>query len=229
MKIAILQHCNLAIVKDAKHKRDMNGPTTITEQRRNRNFAETHRQLIERAINLIAQNGLETLSVASLARDAGMNRSTVYYHFDSRESLIAAIKGWIGGRIGDLLLGTGDIEERLEETINFALMRPEAVRLWVEDLVERGSLVMRFPKWELLVTQMGQRLQNNGLGSGLGIFSFSDDRHDAEVWSTILLAATLMAPRLYQFSLRPEEDRQRIARRYARALARFLRGFETLD
>ena len=37
----------------------------------------------------------------------GMNRSTVYYHFESREALLASVKQWVGMRLSDALLGVG--------------------------------------------------------------------------------------------------------------------------
>src|ERR1700752_2067815 len=72
-------------------------PMTLAEaapQKRNKGFEETHREMIETAVRLISEKGVEALSIAALARATGVNRTTVYYHFENREALIAAVKAW---------------------------------------------------------------------------------------------------------------------------------------
>ena len=36
----------------------------------------------------------EAVSIAALSREMGINRTTVYYHFDSREALLEAVTSW---------------------------------------------------------------------------------------------------------------------------------------
>lgn len=188
------------------------------DQRRNKNFAETHRQLIEQAVSLIGRHGLDTLSVASLARAAGMNRSTVYYHFDSREALIEAVRGWVGDRLASLLTGHGDATERLERTVAFGLAHEAVLDMWFADLTEPGDIRARFPLWDILV---GSIRSGRGIGAGVGIGSgagaVARDDSAAEVWGCVMLAAALMGPRLYKSSVRPDDDAGVIARRFARA------------
>jgi AcrR family transcriptional regulator len=62
--------------------------------RRNKSYEATHQALIEASVRLISEKGVETLSVAGLARAVGMNRATVYYHFASREALLEAVSAW---------------------------------------------------------------------------------------------------------------------------------------
>ncbi len=180
------------------------------DQRRNRNFAETHRQLIERAVTLIDKEGVAPLSVSSLARDAGMNRSTVYYHFESREALLASVKQWVGMRLSDALLGVGDPALRLERTLEFAMGHPVVVHLWVMDLIDEGPIRERLPFWDVLVGAM-QRGQAQVDGTVRG------DPADAEVWAVSLLSVALMGTRVYKSAIRPEESPDVIARRFARA------------
>ena len=74
---------------------------TAKKQRRNKAFADTHVELIETAVRLIAEKGVEALSMAALAREVGINRTTVYYHFDSKEALIEEVKAWSAGRLAE--------------------------------------------------------------------------------------------------------------------------------
>lgn len=180
------------------------------DQRRNRNFAETHRQLIERAVSLIGSDGVDVLSVSSLARDAGMNRSTVYYHFESREALLLAIKEWVGMRLSEAMLGIGDPAARLERSLEFALGHPAVVHLWVMDLIEDGPIEEKLPFWGVLVDafQRGQGLMEPGAEARM-------PRADAEVLALALLSTVLMGTRVYKAAVRPQDSTPVIARRFA--------------
>ena len=68
--------------------------TRTANRKRNRGFEETHQVLIETAVRLLSDKGVEALSVSALAREAGLNRTTVYYHFPNREAMLRAVKDW---------------------------------------------------------------------------------------------------------------------------------------
>ena len=180
------------------------------DQRRNRNFAETHRQLIERAVSLIGSDGVDVLSVSSLARDAGMNRSTVYYHFESREALLLAIKEWVGMRLSEAMLGIGDPAARLERSLEFTLNHPAVVHLWVMDLIEDGPIEEKLPFWGVLVDafQRGQGLMEPVAQPRM-------PRAEAEVLALGLLSTVLMGTRVYKVAVRPQDSTPVIARRFA--------------
>lgn len=197
----------------------MNELTFFADQRRNKNFEQTHRQLIERAVELIGEGSCDSLSVATLAREAGMNRSTVYYHFESREALMAEVKLWVGRQLGEILLGYGDQVLRVERAILFVLGHSGVVHLWVRDLVESGAITKHFPSWDALVG----KVENGFLNPRGGVQRGATEVGEGELWSTVLLAIAVAAPRLYQFAVRPDEDHHKIARRFAKAYGR-LRG-----
>jgi AcrR family transcriptional regulator len=50
-----------------------------------------------------------------------MNRSTVYYHFESREALLGAAKEWFGARLSEMMVAPGDLQAWLEKAVQFAL------------------------------------------------------------------------------------------------------------
>jgi len=189
------------------------------DHRRNRNFAETHRQLIERAVALIGQDGADALSVATLARDAGMNRSTVYYHFDSRDALLDSVKQWVGMRLSEMMMGLGDPAERFERTVHFGLTHHAVLHMWIMDLTTTGDIRERFPFWDVLVGAM-QREQANCAQADSEQASGRAAVDEAEVMACVMLSAALMGPRLYKSSVRPQEDADAIAQRFARAYDR---------
>jgi len=168
--------------------------------------------LIERAVELMGEGRGEMLSVAMLAREAGMNRSTVYYHFESREALMLEVRQWVGRRLGDILLGHGDAEKRVEQAVLFVLEHPVVVDLWGVELARSGGVDRSFPGWDPLVKQLEG-----------GLRGMDGAQEDAALWGIVVLSITLAAPRLYHAAVRPEEDASRIARRFARAYGR-LRG-----
>lgn len=193
------------------------------EQRRNRNYEETHRQLVERAVALIGRDGVEALTVATLARDARMNRSTVYYHFDSREALLGAAKEWFGTRLSEMMVAPGDSQAWLEKAVQFGLSNPELMHEWVMDLVNHAPISRNFPRWDDLVElasrspQVVRHEEGKG-GPGVGA------PQDAEVWATVLLASVLMAPRLFRVAVQPDQDVTLVARHYALVLRRMLQS-----
>ena len=189
--------------------------SSATDHRRNRNFAETHRQLIERAVAMVGNDGIDELSVATLARDAGMNRSTVYYHFDSREALLAEVKHWVATRLSEMLTAPGDPATRLEMVITFVLARPVLIQLWLMDMISGGDINRQFPRWTALVGMLEGGLRKAGL-DGVGQM----DTAEAEVWATVLVSSAIMAPRLFIYSVRRHEDKARVAQRFAQAFAK---------
>ncbi|MBN9144135.1 MULTISPECIES: TetR/AcrR family transcriptional regulator [unclassified Novosphingobium] len=193
------------------------------EQRRNRNYEETHRQLVERAVGLIGRDGVDSLTVASLARDARMNRSTVYYHFDSREALLSAAKAWFGARLGEMMVAPGDSQVWLEKAVQFSLLNPELMHEWVMDLVNHPPIHNNFPRWDELVELASRSPQVTRHEDGKGGPTVSG-AHDAEVWATVLLASVVMAPRLFRVAVRPDQEIELVSRHYAQLLRRMLQS-----
>ncbi|NEW07636.1 TetR/AcrR family transcriptional regulator [Paenibacillus sp. SYP-B3998] len=51
----------------------------------------TSNQLIEAAFNLFAQHGIEKTSLAMIAKEVGISKPSIYYHFTSKEELVQRI------------------------------------------------------------------------------------------------------------------------------------------
>lgn len=193
------------------------------EQRRNRNYEETHRQLVERAVGLIGRDGVESLTVATLARDARMNRSTVYYHFDSRESLLKAAKEWFGARLSEMMVAPGDSQAWLEKAVQFSLTNPELMHEWIMDLVNHTPIQRNFPRWDDLVELASRAPQVVRHEEGKGGPAAAQPQ-EAEIWATMLLASVVMAPRLFRVAVRPDQEVELVSRHYAQLLRRMLQS-----
>ncbi len=164
-----------------------------SEPRRNKGFDETHRDLIATAVRLISERGAEALSIAALAREMGINRTTVYYHFDSREALIEAVKAHA---TAELTKGMDDhipIPERTSGITRFVLENPELIKLWIDDFVSGRDIRDVYPRWDELVAGIGKTFAEQQ----------PDVPFDAEVYCAIMLAGAIIGPRVFANSVRP--------------------------
>jgi len=184
-----------------------------TIQRRNKCFDDSHQEMIETAVRLISEKGVEALSIAAIARAMGINRTTVYYHFDSREALIEAVKIWSSEQIAKAFGSGAPQQERIDYISRFVLNNPELIKLWIEDFISAGDIRDRYPYWDALV---------NGVKT-LAAAEAPDETVDAEVYCTILLTCAFIAPRVFRNSVNPLEDTESIVRRFTHEHQRLLK------
>ena len=64
----------------------------------------THGAIVERAIELVRKQGLESLSIGGLAQAAAMSKSGVFAHFGSREDLQLAVLDAVAGDFSEKVL-----------------------------------------------------------------------------------------------------------------------------
>lgn len=186
--------------------------TTVTQRlgrkdrRRNKAFDETHGALIDTAVRLVSEKGMEALSLSEVAREAGVNRTTVYYHFDSREALVSAVREWSARQLAAAFAPVNSPAERIRYITRFVLENPEVIAMWIEDFLAPGRIVERYPEWIGLVAGLGEQLRANPETAAI----------DPEVYATLLLSWAMIGPRVYRNSVHPElsidETVERIAR-----------------
>lgn len=180
---------------------------------RNKGFDETHGELIEEAVRLISEKGAESLSIAALARAAGVNRTTVYYHFESRDALLAAVKLWASQQIVSAMRPGVPQEERIGSISRFVLDNPEITKLWIEDFVSPGDIRTSYPFWDSLVEGTAARFAE----------AFPDEEIDAEVYCVIMISSAIIGPRVFKNSVRPDASRDSIVERFLKEQQRTLR------
>jgi AcrR family transcriptional regulator len=190
----------------------MDASTSRPEPRRNKGFEETHREMIETAVRLISEKGADALSIAALSRAMGINRTTVYYHFDSREALLHAVTSWATEELAKGM----DIEaasqpERIGHISRFVLENPELVRLWINDFVDGSNIRDSYLPWDKLVGGMAKSFKE--LGQDV----------DAEIYCVMLLSASIIAPRVYKRGIRPGEAEEDIVARFVKEHQRVLK------
>lgn len=181
--------------------------------RRNKGFEETHRELIETAVRLISEKGADSLSVAAVARAAGINRTTVYYHFDSREALLAAVKSWAGAQLDSGMDLTAAVPERIAAISRFVLENPELIKLWIDDFISGGDIRRSYSRWDELVSGVGDYFAKTR----------PEEKIDAEVYCVMLLTASIIGPRVYAGGVRPDVPREAVVARFLAEHQRALR------
>lgn len=171
------------------------------DRRRNRGFDETHQALIETAVRLISEKGVEALSISALAREVGLNRTTIYYHFPSREAMLAAVKDWSSAQIDRGMDSGAPRQERMEAITAFVLENPELVKLWIDDFLAPGDIRERYPRWNELVSGMARSFAELGMDV------------DAEVYSVMMLTSAIIGPRVLKNSVMRDVDEAEIRRK----------------
>ena len=186
-------------------------------RKRNKGFEETHQEIIEAAIGLISQQGASALSISAVARAAGINRATFYYHFASRDALLAAVKAWSSSQLAAAFTphsGAGTaIGDRMDFITGFVLKHPELIKLWIEDFVSPGDIRASYPQWDALVAGMAAKFTAE----------FPDEQPDAEVYCVILLSSAIIGPRVFANRVGADLSQATIIERFRREQERILR------
>lgn len=180
---------------------------------RHKCFEDTHREIIETTVRLISEKGVGAVSISALARAMGINRATVYYHFDSLDALIGAVKAWSSEQLAKPFTNDAPQQERVDYITRFVLENPELIKLWIEELISVGDIRTRYAHWDALVD--GIRAHD--------VPSDPGDAVDAEVFCVILLASSIIGPRIFRNSVNPGADTETVVERFRREQLRMLR------
>ncbi|MFF5535168.1 TetR/AcrR family transcriptional regulator [Streptomyces cinerochromogenes] len=106
---------------------------------RARRNAPPREEVLAAAMDMIAERGLEKLTMAGLGREVGMSSGHLLYYFHSKDELLLQTLEWSEGRLGAergrLLAGPGTARERLSDYVD--LYVPDGHRdphwtLWLE-------------------------------------------------------------------------------------------------
>ena len=152
---------------------------------RNRNYENTHRFLIERAAELIAKSGADGVSLCALARVTGINRSTVYYHFETREALMTEAQQWSSKQTAASDNAEVSRWQSIDEVAKLFQSDPEVISSWIDNYMVGGAIRQRYPQWDRLVAQIGAAFAELD----------SHEPCDPEVYSMLFLAGSNVARR----------------------------------
>jgi AcrR family transcriptional regulator len=132
--------------------------------------------LLRAATHHFAERGFSATSIDDVCRDAGVVKSAVYWHFDSKEGLLTAVleetaTAWIDGIVASVHQ-TGDPRERLSRAIagmrELVETRPALLRLLHSMLLERTGENPATREVLLRVFDRARRALTDGIAEVVG-------------------------------------------------------------
>ena len=91
--------------------------------------------LLTAARELMAERGPEALTVVGVAQRAGLNRSTAYQHFRSREELLDAVAQEFAEELRALFREPRDFGARVDFFVDYFRDHPDIARIWMFQLL----------------------------------------------------------------------------------------------
>jgi AcrR family transcriptional regulator len=183
------------------------------DPRRNKGFEATHIALIEAAVKILTSKGVEALSVAAVARAVGINRTTVYYHFDGRDALLTAVRSWSAEQLAKGFSPDVPQRERIDFIGRFVLQNPELLKLWVEEVLTPGDIRESYPEWDGIVAGLDALLREK----------HPDEQVDAEIYAINMLISAFVAPHVFHMRVRPDLGIEEVIARFRAEQQRMLR------
>jgi AcrR family transcriptional regulator len=120
-------------------------PTTKTierEPRGARRKRETRSRLLEAALELMAERGMEGVAINEITEAADVGFGSFYNHFESKEAIYDAVVEWtleeFGDRLDRLVSEISDPAEVITVSVRHALMRAQRDPTWGKFLMREG-------------------------------------------------------------------------------------------
>jgi AcrR family transcriptional regulator len=99
----------------------------------------SHKALVAAARDLFAERGPDGLTIVEVAKRAGLNRSTAYQHFRSREELSQAVAEEFAAELRELLEEPRGLAEQIDFFVHYFEDHPNIARLWMYHLLADES------------------------------------------------------------------------------------------
>lgn len=128
----------------------------VREPRGARRKRETRTRLLEAALKLMAEKGMEGVAINEITEAADVGFGSFYNHFDSKEAIYATLVETVFDEFADwldrLTSGLTDAAEVIAVSVRYTLVRARREPLWGQFLVREGF------SSRMLDRGLGQRL-----------------------------------------------------------------------
>lgn len=111
-----------------------------TERARRSDHDDSRRRLLAAARLILAERGPEGLTISEVAHRAGLNRSTAYQHFRSRDELSSAVAGELGEELTRKLAESQPLLANLDDLLLYFVEQPELPRLVLQHLLSENRI-----------------------------------------------------------------------------------------
>ncbi|WP_206996552.1 TetR/AcrR family transcriptional regulator [Trinickia mobilis] len=148
----------------------------VTEARQSRGARrkrETRARLLDATLRLVADKGMDCVTINDITEIADVGSGSFYNHFESKEAIFAAVFEWVFDEFADALdhlaSGLSDPAEVIAVSVRHTLMRARREPVWGQLLIREGFSA-RILNWGL-----GPRLLRDGKrGIAAGRFVVAD-------------------------------------------------------
>jgi AcrR family transcriptional regulator len=112
------------------------------EPRGERRKRETRSRLLEAALRLMGEKGMEGVAINEITEAADVGFGSFYNHFESKEAIYAALLDWVFEEFGDaldrLVRGIADPAEVISVCVRHTLLRARREPIWGQFLIREG-------------------------------------------------------------------------------------------
>jgi len=155
------------------------GVVDAPSHRRRSDFARNRQRLLAAARRIVAERGPESLTVSEVAHRAGLNRTTAYQHFRTRDELASAVLETMGEELQARLEEQRPAPELIDGMIQAFTLQPEIARLATHLILAGDPLPQR--AWERAVAHVTRSVRGRHAQGGV----------DAEMLAHVLVGACL--------------------------------------
>lgn len=176
-------------------------------KKRERNPVRTREKLLKATLDLVAEKGVEGLSMKEAAIRAKVSRSVAYLHFDDRDHLLSEAKEWISEQLQHGVKKFEDdatLYDRILHTTELVMRNPEAAKVMLIDAIAGGDLDLHDPLVQSVSGRLKRLKKEGRVDSGTNV----------EI-STFIHIGSIAATLLYQ-EQHKDTNVKTLARRFAK-------------
>jgi AcrR family transcriptional regulator len=187
-------------------------PGLLDPPRRERrsDFQRTRQRIVAAARRLMGERGPESLTVSAVAHAAGINRTTAYQHFRTRDELVRAVTEELIAEVAAYLATQRPIVEHIDAVAGYFLQHPELARLAIYWLLSDSPI----PRagMELFLHETRSLVEGEGARGDA----------DPEMLGHLMMGVAVLWPLHARIEFEDEAARRAATARLARELKRVL-------
>jgi len=177
---------------------------------RRSDFQRTRERIVEAARKEIGERGPESLTVSAVAHAAGINRTTAYQHFRTRDELLHAVSEELIAELRAYLASHRPMVEHIDAIAGYFLEHPELARLALYWLLADSPIPLA--GMDLFRNEMRIAVEEEG----------SRSEADAEMFGHLMMSVWVLWPLSVRIQLEDAGARRAATARLARELKRLL-------
>lgn len=177
---------------------------------RRQDYEDNRRRILEAARLILAERGPEALTVSEVAHRAGLNRTTAYQHFRTRDALTAAVMDETADDLLGMLRESDVLWGSLDHMVPLFSEQPELARLTIQQLLAETPL----PEsgWRTYLRSVKKVAESDDAQPGI----------DAEMLAYLVMSAGVLWPLVARARYDDPDAQRRATRRFTKEFRRLL-------